>query len=66
MTESELTISDEQLNQLVDALLRSADKDEDGVITFDELAQELQKYPNLIENLTIRYLCSFFMKKMRL
>ena len=54
MTESNLTISDEQMNQLVEALLKASDKDQDGTITFDELAEQLQKYPGLIDNLTIR------------
>ena len=54
VTESDLTISDEQMNQLVNALLKAADKDQDGVITFDELAGQLQKYPGLTDNLTIR------------
>ena len=55
MAESSLKLSEDQLDQLVHALLRSADKDDDGVITFDELAEQLQKYPALIENLAIRY-----------
>ena len=54
VTESNLTISDEEMNQLVEALLKAADKDHDGTITFDELAEQLQKYPGLIDNLTIR------------
>ncbi len=54
VAESSLKLSEDQLDQLVHALLRSADKDQDGVITFEELAEQLQKYPALVENLAIR------------
>ena len=54
VTESELTLSDAQLNCLVAALLKAADKDGDGNITFEELCIMFQKYPAILDNLTIR------------
>lgn len=36
------------------ALFQDADTDESGTVSFDELQAELEKYPDIIENLTIR------------
>ena len=54
IAESSITISDEQLEVLVKALLKAADRDNDGVITFEELRVQFEKYPSLIDNLAIR------------
>ena len=55
VTESNLTINDDQMKQLVAALLNAVDKDRDGLITFDEMSEQLLNFPGLIDNLTIRY-----------
>lgn len=36
------------------ALFESADKDNSGSITFEELKEELENFPEVMENLTIR------------
>ena len=54
MEESSLSLTDENLEDLTDALFDAADEDESGTITFDELRTELEKHPGVIENLTIR------------
>lgn len=56
MGESTLHFSDEKLDELTRALLEDADVDNSGTITFEELQAELDKYPGVIENLTIRYI----------
>eukprot|EP00061_Rhincodon_typus_P014803 g42105.t1 len=40
------------------ALFESADKDNSGAITFEELKEELENFPEVMENLTIRSTCS--------
>lgn len=54
MRESAISLPDEKLDQLTLALFESADKDCNGAITFDELRDELQRFPGVMENLTIR------------
>ena len=54
MRESAISLPDEKLDQLTLALFESADKDNNGAITFDELRNELQRFPGVMENLTIR------------
>ncbi|XP_029808256.1 NADPH oxidase 5 isoform X2 [Suricata suricatta] len=53
MRESAISLPDEKLDQLTLALFESADKDSNGAITFDELRDELQRFPGVMENLTI-------------
>ena len=55
MDESSLQLTDENLEDLTRALFESADEDNSGSITFEELVTELQKFPGVLENLTIRY-----------
>lgn len=54
MEESSLSLTEDNLEDLTDALFDAADEDESGTITFDELRGELEKHPGVIENLTIR------------
>lgn len=54
MEESSLSLSEEDLDDLTDALFDAADEDNSGSITFEELKAELEKHPGVIENLTIR------------
>ena len=53
--ESAISLPEEKLDQLTLALFESADKDCSGTITFEELRDELQRFPGVMENLTIRY-----------
>lgn len=55
LRESAISLPDEKLDQLTLALFESADKDCSGAITFEELRDELQRFPGVMENLTIRY-----------
>ncbi|XP_055292232.1 NADPH oxidase 5 isoform X1 [Moschus berezovskii] len=51
--ESAISLPKEKLDQLTLALFESADKDCSGTITFEELRDELQRSPEVMENLTI-------------
>ncbi|CAK6432103.1 unnamed protein product [Pipistrellus nathusii] len=53
LLESAISLSEEKLDQLTLALFESADKDCSGDITFEELRDELQRFPGVMENLTI-------------
>lgn len=53
MEESALQLSASVLDDLTDALFEAADQDESGTISFEELRQELEKYPDVMENMTI-------------
>ena len=53
--EGAISLPQEKLDQLTLALFESADKDCSGTITFEELRDELQRFPEVMENLTIRY-----------
>ncbi|XP_008574071.1 PREDICTED: NADPH oxidase 5 [Galeopterus variegatus] len=53
LRESAISLPDEKLDQLTLALFESADKDGNGAITFDELRDELERFPGVMENLTI-------------
>ncbi|XP_017706629.1 PREDICTED: NADPH oxidase 5 isoform X1 [Rhinopithecus bieti] len=53
LRESAISLPDEKLDQLTLALFESADKDGNGAITFEELRDELQRFPGVMENLTI-------------
>lgn len=55
LRESAISLPEEKLDQLTLALFQAADKDGSGAITFDELRDELQQFPGVMENLTIRY-----------
>ncbi|NWV26558.1 NOX5 oxidase, partial [Origma solitaria] len=53
LRESSLVLPEERLEVLSQALLRAADRDRSGSITFPELRQQLEAFPELLENLTI-------------
>ncbi|XP_071942541.1 NADPH oxidase 5-like [Antedon mediterranea] len=53
MEESRIQLTDDVIDQLTDALFQSADTDASGSISFDELRVELQKNPEVMENMTI-------------
>ncbi|XP_068410660.1 sperm equatorial segment protein 1 isoform X2 [Eschrichtius robustus] len=53
LRESAISLPEEKQDQLTLALFKLADKDCSGVITFDELRDELQRFPGVMENLTI-------------
>lgn len=69
LRESAISLPEEKLDDLTLALFESADKDNSGAITFEELKAELESFPEVMENLTIRLnirdTC-YFKKKIKL
>ncbi|KAL7857651.1 hypothetical protein AOLI_G00177530 [Acnodon oligacanthus] len=53
LRESAISLPEEKLDDLTLALFESADKDNSGSITFEELKAELETFPEVMENLTI-------------
>ena len=53
MEESSLKLSEENLDALTTALFTEADVDGSGLINFDELVTELQKHPEVMNNLSM-------------
>ncbi|XP_020837969.1 NADPH oxidase 5 isoform X1 [Phascolarctos cinereus] len=53
LKESSISLPEEKLDDLTLALFESADKDHNGSITFEELREELDNFPEVMENLTI-------------
>ncbi|XP_005997125.1 NADPH oxidase 5 [Latimeria chalumnae] len=53
LKESAISLPEEKLDDLTLALFESADKDSSGSITFEELKEELESFPDVMENLTI-------------
>ncbi|NXM36749.1 NOX5 oxidase, partial [Oxyruncus cristatus] len=53
LRESSVSLSEERLGDLTRALLEAADRDHSGSITFPELREQLEAFPELMENLTI-------------
>ncbi|KAL2093428.1 hypothetical protein ACEWY4_010740 [Coilia grayii] len=53
LRESAISLPEEKLDDLTLALFESADKDNSGFITFEELKAELENFPEVMENLTI-------------
>uniref|UniRef100_A0A3Q3X745 Uncharacterized protein n=1 Tax=Mola mola TaxID=94237 RepID=A0A3Q3X745_MOLML len=53
LRESAISLPEEKLDDLTSALFESADKDNSGAITFEELKAELENFPEVMENLTI-------------
>ncbi|NWY60408.1 NOX5 oxidase, partial [Chionis minor] len=53
LRESAIALPEERLGDLTLALFEAADKDHSGSITFEELREELQGFPEVMENLTI-------------
>ena len=56
MGESKLQFTDEQLDELTNALIEDADATNSGTLTFEELHTALRKHPGLVENLSFRLL----------
>uniref|UniRef100_A0A8D0ANX8 NADPH oxidase 5 n=1 Tax=Sander lucioperca TaxID=283035 RepID=A0A8D0ANX8_SANLU len=54
LRESAISLPEEKLDDLTLALFESADRDNSGSITFEELKAELENFPEVMENLTIR------------
>lgn len=55
LRESAVSLPPPRLDDLALALFEAADKDGSGSITFEELRAELEAFPGVMENLTIRY-----------
>uniref|UniRef100_A0A8D2Q7V2 NADPH oxidase 5 n=1 Tax=Varanus komodoensis TaxID=61221 RepID=A0A8D2Q7V2_VARKO len=53
LTESSISLPEQTLDDLTLALFESADADKSGSITFEELRDELEHFPEILENLTI-------------
>ncbi|NWS46290.1 NOX5 oxidase, partial [Probosciger aterrimus] len=53
LRESAIALPEERLTDLTLALFEAADKDHSGSITFEELREELEGFPEVMENLTI-------------
>ncbi|KAJ6651232.1 hypothetical protein lerEdw1_021170 [Lerista edwardsae] len=53
LKESCISLPEEKLDDLTMALFESADSDSSGCITFEELREELEHFPEVMENLTI-------------
>uniref|UniRef100_A0A672UHC8 NADPH oxidase 5 n=1 Tax=Strigops habroptila TaxID=2489341 RepID=A0A672UHC8_STRHB len=53
LQESAIALPEERLTDLTLALFEAADKDHSGSITFEELREELEAFPEVMENLTI-------------
>ncbi|XP_017685713.1 PREDICTED: NADPH oxidase 5 [Lepidothrix coronata] len=53
LRESSVSLPEERLGDLTRALLEAADRDHSGSITFPELREQLEAFPELMENLTI-------------
>ncbi|XP_015198556.2 NADPH oxidase 5 isoform X2 [Lepisosteus oculatus] len=53
LRESAISLPEEKLDDLTLALFESADRDNSGSITFEELKAELESFPEVMENLTI-------------
>lgn len=54
LRESAIVLPEERLGDLTLVLFEAADKDRSGSITFEELKEELEAFPEVMENLTIR------------
>ncbi|XP_053575550.1 NADPH oxidase 5 [Bombina bombina] len=53
LLENAISLPEEKLDDLTLVLFESADKDNSGSITFQELREELERFPEVMENLTI-------------
>ncbi|XP_041325060.1 LOW QUALITY PROTEIN: NADPH oxidase 5 [Pyrgilauda ruficollis] len=53
LRESSLALPEERLGALSQALLQALDRDHSGSITFPELQEQLEAFPELLENLSI-------------
>ncbi|NXE98967.1 NOX5 oxidase, partial [Menura novaehollandiae] len=53
LRESSIVLPEERLGALSQALFQAADRDHSGSITFQELREELEAFPEVMENLTI-------------
>ncbi|XP_066184160.1 NADPH oxidase 5 [Sylvia atricapilla] len=62
LRESSLALPEERLRALSHALLQALDRDRSGAVTFPELQEQLEAFPELLENLSVRdqrSLCCF-------
>ncbi|NWZ86596.1 NOX5 oxidase, partial [Poecile atricapillus] len=55
LRESSLALPEERLRALSQALLRACDRDRSGSISFPELREQLEAFPELLESLSIRW-----------
>lgn len=57
-----MKLSEDAVEALTAALFESADTDQNGCITFEELCAVLDKHPDVLNNLTIRWVCVNFLQ----
>lgn len=55
LRESAISLPPQRLHDMARVLLEAADEDGNGSITFQELQQQLEAVPGLMESLTIRW-----------
>ena len=55
LEESCLSLSKKDKHALFESFFESADRDNDGRITLEELRLQLMQFPEILENLTLRY-----------
>ena len=55
LDESSVQLGRRQLKYLTDTLLQAADLDSDGSISFGEFMAALRRYPDLVDNFSLRY-----------
>lgn len=53
LEESDIDISDEIYNQLIETFMSEADTDDDGAITYEELVAQFKSYPDLLPNMSL-------------
>nr|XP_020663797.1 NADPH oxidase 5 isoform X2 [Pogona vitticeps]XP_020663798.1 NADPH oxidase 5 isoform X2 [Pogona vitticeps]XP_020663799.1 NADPH oxidase 5 isoform X2 [Pogona vitticeps] len=53
LKESSISLPEQKLDDLTTALFESADSDNNGYITFEELRKELEHFPEVMQNITI-------------
>ncbi|XP_066065439.1 NADPH oxidase 5 [Chamaea fasciata] len=55
LRESSLSLPEERLGALSRALLQALDRDRSGSVTFPELREQLEAFPELLENVSLRW-----------
>lgn len=54
LAESNISITDADYDRLVESFTAEVDTDNDGTISFEELVEQFQKYPQLLPNMALK------------